>query len=114
MKMQVLLCAVLSGPAAAEMVMCDLSGVAVQFEIDRTQFAPALDVAEPQRRRITTVQMGDAQFTAEPILMDDVRGFWAVDFASADVMLVMQADGSAVYADGRPGKRLTGTCEVLQ
>ncbi len=98
----------------AEVISCDLSGVPVRFEIDRTQFAPAIDKNEPERRRVTTVQMGDAQFPAEPILMGDVRGFWAEGLAGSDVMMVMQGDGSAVYADTRAGERLTGTCEVLQ
>ena len=114
MKMPALLCATLSGPAVAEVIACDLSGVPIQFAIDRAQFAPALDLAEPPRRRITTVQMGDATFPAEPILMGDVRGFWAEGLAGSDVMMVMQGDGSAVYTDARAGERLTGTCEVLQ
>ena len=114
MKMPALLCATLSGPAMAEVISCDLSGVPVQFEIDLAQFAPAMDLAEPPRRRVTTVQMGDAQFPAEPIMMGDVRGFWAEGLAGSDVMMVMQADGTAVYADTRAGQRLTGTCKVLQ
>jgi hypothetical protein len=112
--MPTLLCATLSGPAVAEVVSCDLSGTRVQFAIDRAQFAPALDLAEPPRRRMTTVQMGDAQFPAEPILMGNVRGFWAEGLAGSDVMMVMQADGSAVFADMRAGERLTGSCEVMQ
>lgn len=114
MKVPVLLCATMAGPSLAEVVSCDLSGVPVRFEIDRTQFAPAIDKDEPARRRITTVQIGDAQFPAEPIMMGDVRGFWAEGLAGSDVMMVMQGDGSAVYADSRAGERLTGTCEVLQ
>lgn len=106
--------AVLPSLAMAEIVSCDLSGIPVQFEIDRAQFAPALDLKEPPRRRITTVQMGDAQFPAEPIRMGDVRGFWAEGLGGSEVMMVMQGDGSAVYADTRAGERLTGTCEVLQ
>lgn len=98
----------------AEVVSCDLSGVPVQFEIDRAQFAPPINKAEPEQRRITTVSMGDAQFPAEPIMMGDVRGFWAEGLAGSDVMMVMQGDGSAVYADTRAGERLTGTCEVRQ
>lgn len=112
--MSLLLCATMSGPALAEVVTCDLSGIPVSFAIDLAQFAPAVDLAEPPKRRITTVQMGDAQFPAEPILMGDVRGFWAEGLAGSDVMMVMQADGSAIYADTRAGERLTGTCEVVQ
>jgi hypothetical protein len=98
----------------AEVVTCDLSGIPVRFAIDLAQFAPAQDLADPPKRRITTVQMGDALFPAEPILMGDVRGFWAEGLAGSDVMMVMQADGSAIYADTRAGERLTGTCEVIQ
>jgi hypothetical protein len=98
----------------ADIISCDLSGVLVRFEIDRAQFAPPIDNQEPIRRRVTTVQMGDAQFPAEPIMIGDARGFWAEGLAGSDVMMVMQGDGSAVYTDTRAGKRLTGTCEVLQ
>ncbi|MFT6075655.1 MAG: hypothetical protein ACJAZ1_002585 [Yoonia sp.] len=98
----------------AEVVTCDLSGTPVRFEIDAAQFAPALDLAEPPKRRITTVQMGELQFPAEPIVMGEMRGFWTEGLAGSDVMMVMQADGSAVYADTRAGERLTGTCEVMQ
>ncbi len=114
MKMPALFCAAMAGPAVAEGVSCDLSGGPLQFEIDRTQFAPALDQNEPTQRRMTTVRMGDAQFPAEPILMGDVRGFWAEGMGGSDVMMVMQGDGTAIYTDTRAGERLTGTCEVLQ
>lgn len=114
MKIPAFLCATLAGPAMAETIACDLSGIPVQFQIDPAQFAPARDTAEPPRRRITTVQMGDATFPAEPIMMGDVRGFWAEGLAGSDVMMVMQSDGTAVYADTRAGERLTGTCEILQ
>jgi len=111
MKVPALLCATMAGPALAEVVTCDLSGVAVRFEIDRTQFAPAIHKDEPARVRITTIQMGDAAFPAEPIIMDKVRGFWA---AETDAMMVMQGDGTAVYVAPRTSERLTGKCEVLQ
>ena len=114
MKMPALICATMSGPAMAEVINCDLSGTPVRFEIDLTQFAPALDQNEPPKRRLTTVQMGSARFPAEPIVMGNVRGFWAEGLAGSDVMLVMQADGSAIYSDARAGERLTGFCEVMQ
>jgi len=112
MRMQTALCAAMAGPAMAEVVSCDLSGVPLRFEIDRAQFAPALDSNEPIRRRMTIVQMGDAQFLAEPILMGKVRGFWAANDDGPDVMMVMQGDGSGVYT--ADNQRLTGSCEVLQ
>lgn len=114
MKMHAIICATLSGPAMAEVVSCDLSGTPLRFAIDRAQFAPAIDQAEPPRRRVTTVQRGDATFPAEPILMGDLRGFWAEGKGGADIMLVIQADGTAVYANPRAGTRITGTCEVIQ
>jgi hypothetical protein len=114
MKMQALLCATLSGPAMADMVTCDLSGTHVAFEIDRTQFAPAIDKDEPERRRLTMVEMGDATFPAEPIMMGDLRGFWAEGLGGSEVMMVMQGNGAAVYTDARAGTRVTGTCEVRQ
>jgi len=114
MRMPAALCAAIAGPAMAEVVTCDLSGVPIRFQIDLSQFAPALDPGEPMRRRITTVQMGDTQFPAEPILMGNVRGFWAEGMGGSEIMMVMQGDGSAIYADTAAGRRLTGTCEVLQ
>ncbi len=114
MKMPALLCAAMAAPAMAEVVSCDLSGLPVRFEIDLSQFAPALDPDEPTRRRVTNVQMGDAQFPAEPIIMGDVRGFWAEGQGGSDMLMVMQGDGAAVYANAGAGDRLTGTCEVLQ
>ena len=114
MRMQAFLCATLSTPAMAEVVTCDLSGTPVSFAIDATQFAPAINKNEPERRRITTVSMGDATFPAEPLMMGDVRGFWAEGMGGSDVMMVMQSDGSAVYSNTRAGQRLTGTCTVTQ
>lgn len=98
----------------AEVVTCDLSGTPVRFAIDHSQFAPAIDNAEPPRRRITTVQMGGASFPAEPLLMGNIRGFWAEGLGGSDIMMVMQADGSAVLSNTRAGQRLTGRCEVTQ
>ena len=97
----------------ADVVACDLSGVAVRFEIDPSQFAPAHNPADPPRRQITTVQMDGAEFLAEPFMIADTRGFWAAQ-NGAEVVLVMQADGTAIYTDARVDAPLTGTCEVLQ
>lgn len=114
MRIQTLLCASLGSPAIADVIACDMSGTPVQFEIDRTQFAPPQDVNEPHRRKVTTVKMGDAQFQAEPILIGDIRGFWAEDLEGTNVMLLIQSDGSAVYTDIRADQRLTGSCEMQQ
>jgi hypothetical protein len=112
--MSALLCATLSGPAIADIVSCDLAGVPVRFAIDTTQFAPALSPNDPPRRQITTVQMGDGAFSAEPLLLGDTRGFWATQDNGAEVLLVMQPDGTAIYTDTRIVTPMTGTCEVLQ
>ncbi|WP_159086925.1 hypothetical protein [Loktanella sp. Alg231-35] len=112
--MATLLCATLPGPAMADVIACDLSGTPVRFEIDRTQFAPALDAQEPARRRVTTVQMGDARFPAEPIMIGNTVGFWAEGLGGTELMMIMQADGSAVFANARAGEHLSGTCEVVQ
>ena len=112
MKALAFLLAVSGTSALADLITCDMSGTPVLFEIDLAQFSPPLIKGEPPRRQVTTVQMGDAQFPAEPILMGDVRGFWAEGLAGSNVMLVMQADGSAIYTDTRAGERLDGTCEV--
>lgn len=100
--------------AMADVISCDLSGTSVRFEIDRTQFAPARDQNEPSRRSITTVQMGNAAFSAEPFIIGDTRGFWTTQDDGAEVLLVMQPDGRAVYSDTRNITPMTGTCEVLQ
>ena len=114
MKMAAVLCATIAGPACAGTVTCDFSGVAVAFAMDESQFAPAQDASDPPRRQITTVQMGDAAFSAEPFIIGDTRGFWTTQDDGAEVLLVMQPDGSAVYADTRNVTPMTGTCEVLQ
>jgi hypothetical protein len=113
MKMAALLCATFAGPAMADVVACELSGVPVQFAIDASQFAPAQHPADPPRRQVTTVRMGNAQFVAEPLMIAGTRGFWA-EQDGAEVLLVMQADGTAIYTDARNDAPLTGTCEMLQ
>ena len=114
MRMPAIICASLASSVMAETVICDLAGTPVSFAIDRSQFAPAYHKNEPAQRRVTTVQMGAATFPAEPIMMGDIRGFWADGLGGSHVMMVMQADGSAVYANTRDGVRLTGTCEVQE
>ncbi|SFS10143.1 hypothetical protein [Yoonia litorea] len=112
--MPMFLCASLASPATAAVVTCDLAGVPVSFAIDAAQFAPAQNAGEPPRRRVTHVTMGDTAFAAEPFRLGDTVGFWTKDSVGAETMLVVNADGTAVYADPQAGARLTGTCEVLQ
>ncbi|WP_157058892.1 hypothetical protein [Loktanella sp. 5RATIMAR09] len=112
--MAALLCATIAGPAVADVISCDLSGVPVRFAIDASQFAPAQHPADPPRRQITTVQMGDTAFAAEPVILGDTQGFWATQADGAEVLFVMQPDGTAIYTDTRNAAPMTGTCEVLQ
>ena len=105
---------VLAVPAVAETVTCDMGGTPVQFKIDRSQFGPAHAQGEPVQRRVTSVNMGNATFPAEPIIIGDTRGFWAEGLGGTEVILVMQADGSAVYANPHAGERIKGWCQVGQ
>jgi len=112
MKMATIICATCAGPVLADQITCDMAGTSVAFAIDRAQFAPPVDAQEPAQRRITTVQMGDATFPAEPILIGDLRGFWAEGLGGSEAVLMIQGNGTATYANTREGTRLTGTCEV--
>lgn len=114
MRIVIALCAIFAEPALAEVVTCDLSGVPVQFEIDQSQFAPAVDPNEPPRRRVTTVQLGPTSFLAEAMRMGDMRGFSVEGTEGTEMMMVMQGDGTAMLKNALTGTKLTGTCEVLQ
>lgn len=111
--------------AAADSLHCELSITCVgrsdcseelvdlSFEIDRNQFVDAIDVNEPPRRKVTQVQMGTKNFTAEPFLIGDVRGFWAEGLGGSDSIFVVNPDGSAKFSNPILGESLTGTCEDL-
>lgn len=114
MRMATIICATWAGPVLADQITCDMAGTPVALTIDRAQFAPPVDPGEPAQRRVTTVQMGDATFPAEPILIGDLRGFWAEGMGGSEVMLLIQPDGQAVYANPRAGERLEGFCEVTR
>jgi len=97
---------------------CPTSGVCFQeavdlhFVIDHNQFSDAVDVNDPPRRKVTLVTLGDEQYSAEPMIIGDVRGFWQDTEAMIDRIFTMQADGSGVYSESPSGKTLTGSCEV--
>lgn len=90
---------------------CLTEAVSIAFDIDRTQFAPANDPADPPRRKITFVRMGDRQFPAEAILMGGIRGFWAEGLGGGDVLFIVQPDGTANYVEEPSGFQMEGTCE---
>ena len=113
----VALVSILAGSGAtADSLSCTLCAtpcidpVSVDFDIDRDQFAPPVNAADPPRRKVTLVRMGDAQFPAEPIVMGDARGFWAEGGGGSQVLFITQPDGTAIFVNERAGLRLEGTC----
>ncbi|MEJ6398245.1 hypothetical protein [Yoonia sp. 208BN28-4] len=103
----------LSGPCA-DFQACGTTGADLEFTIDRTQFAPAIDADEPPRRKLSIVQLGQAQFPAEPFIISDTIGFSAEAFGGAPAIFAMQPDGTGTYAVARHGYELTGPCEVTE
>ncbi|KMW57216.1 hypothetical protein AIOL_002177 [Candidatus Rhodobacter oscarellae] len=112
-----------AGPASAERVYCEMvppcagavcaaEAVPLRFEIDHNQFAPPVDAKEPPRNKVTLVALGDQQFRAEPIVMEDgTLGFWA-HVAGVDHLMTMRPDGLGTYATTGDMLFLTGRCEV--
>ncbi len=112
MKTAAIIGATLAGPAMAETITCDVAGTTVSFAIDVAQFAPPVNPGEPAQRRVTTVSMGDASFPAEPILIGNLRGFWAEGMGGSEMVMMIQPDGSATMTNAREGTRSVGACEV--
>ena len=106
--------ALLGTPAAADSFVCNMEGTPVSFTIDMRQFGPAYNTGEPIPRRVTRVEMGGAQIPAEPIMIGEALGFWAEGMGGSEMMLLIQPNGSAVYANPRAGERLEGSCEVTR
>lgn len=119
---------VAAAPARAERVECRLSAACpdaaacaatgaaplpVGFTIDRTQFSPPVDRNEPPRRQVTVVALGDRTLPAEPILIGDLRGFWA-ETGGVTHLLTVQPDGRGIYTRTPPGLMLTGYCGVYE
>ena len=90
---------------------CLSEQVTIAFDINREEFAPAIDPGEPPRRKVTMVQMGGARFPAEAIIMGEARGFWAEGGGGSHVLFMVHGDGTAHYVDDRTGLRMVGTCE---
>lgn len=95
-------------PAGAE---CVVDEVSIAFDINRDEFAPAIDPGEPPRRKVTMVQMGGARFPAEAIIMGEARGFWAEGGGGSHVLFMVHGDGTAFYVDDQTGLRMEGICE---
>ena len=113
MRMVTPLCISLATPVLGESFVCDMDGTPLQFDIDMTQFAPPVDQGEPPRRRVSSVVMGDETFEAEPMVMGDLRGFWTDGNQPDQVVLIIQADGTATLTVGADGDELAGRCEVM-
>ncbi|MDU8912114.1 hypothetical protein [Aestuariicoccus sp. MJ-SS9] len=111
MRALVLALSLAPAPAMAERIVCQLGEVTLGFEIDRAQFAPAVDGGEPPRRAETLVEMGGDRFLAEPILMaTGHRGFWAESHEGRELLLLIAPDGSARLSDSGRDADLEGTC----
>lgn len=103
----------LAAPAWADVITCDMDdGNALAFEIDRNQFVDAISADEPPRRKVTLVQYGPETFSAEPLLIGDLRGFEAQGNGGATTVFVMQPDGTARLTNQQDGLRVDGFCEV--
>jgi hypothetical protein len=101
-----------ASPALADTLICQMSdGSDLSFVIDRNQFMDAVDANEPPRRKVTTVRHGAHQFTAEPLLIGQMRGFHADGMGGTSIMFVVTPDGSATYTNAQVGQILTGDCE---
>lgn len=123
--LQALVFTVFSTPAFAERVSCEFSPpcnrsgvcltkvVPLQFVIDHNQFAPAHDASEPPRNKVTHVAFGDMEFAAEPIVMADMRGFWAL-VDGVEHLMTVRSDGRATYATTGPVPFMSGQCEVTR
>ena len=83
----------------------------LRFEIDRNQFVDAINTNEPPRNKVTDVTMNGETFAAEPFLIGDVRGFWADNKEAGNRILMIEADGTAQYAEPDLERTMTGTCE---
>lgn len=90
---------------------CVLVTMDLRFEIDRNQFVDAINTNEPPRNKVTDVTMNGETFTAEPFLIGDVRGFWADTKEAGNRILMIEADGTAQYAEPDLERTMTGTCE---
>jgi len=104
-----------TGPLQAEQVRCEMDdGATLAFDIDPSQFAPALDPKEPPRQQRTVVRYGDKQFPATPFYLGQARGFEAEGLGGTTTLFVMQPSGEARLSNARAGTALQGTCTLLE
>jgi hypothetical protein len=83
----------------------------LQFYMDTASFAPPVNRADPPRRTVSRVTLGDTTFAAEAILTEDgTRGFWA---PGRDWLLTLGRDGTARMSDETPDA-WTGQCVEIK
>lgn len=81
------------------------------FAIDATQFVARQDPDDPPRRQITNVQMDDARFIAEAIVLPGgVVGFYEDAGALGSRLMIVQPDGSARLIMQPQNQTWRGTC----
>jgi len=105
--------------ASFECVLTDQSCVSdcaettVQFNIDQAQFVAPQDPNDPPRRQTTFVTMGNAQFSAQAILMPGgVKGFHEDAGELGSRLMVVQPNGRARLVLKPTNQTLTGLCSV--
>lgn len=88
--------------------------VLVEFAINTSQFAPALDPGDPPRRQLARVTLNGTGMLAEAIMMEGgVRGFYAQPGDTQRRLLIMQDDGTARMVLRPEDRTLEGMCDHL-
>ena len=91
---------------------CVVEEIPLSFYIDPNQFVAPQHPNDPPRNKVTRVALGEYEFPAEPILMDDgTRGFWA-NVQGVDHLMTMRPDGMGTYATSGSVPFMAGECEV--
>lgn len=108
-----------AAPAAAQLdctlqndaCFSDCAQMSVTFTIDASQFVAPQDPDDPPRRQITTVQMDDARFVAEAIMLPgDVVGFYENTAQLGTRLMIVQPDGSTRLIMQPQNQTWRGTC----
>lgn len=109
----ILLATLTAGAAQAQVFACTLAdGRAAAFVVDPNLFVTAVSAEEPLRRRLTVVELGSAQFPAEPFRIGPFAGFHAEGMGGSQMMFVVDETGAARLTNARAGVDIAGTCEV--
>ena len=101
---------VLPLPGFGAQYACVLDTMDIRFAIDVTQFAPAVNAADPPRRQQTVVEQDGVARVATPFILGDLVGYTAEALGGTQDILVIQPDGRAQLTNPRAGVRKTGFC----